>query len=237
MKAYKINEGFKSKIGKKLPIFENFVSEKYGVELVDGDTYKTTDDLTIDDKVVLPVDSTLKYIDEQGTFSNEGGSFVSDNGYFQSEDGQQFDPEILLSNEIVKKAEANEGGEAKITEITESEAQEIVDDKIIEGGDVDDILTNTESVTDDVKGQILAATDAMEGDVVSVGDLVDAMVDAGIAPEVVSDVVDATVDAIVNNEDNIDDSAKDDIKQTINECVKKRYRKAVFESKKAKRKK
>lgn len=232
MKAYKINENFKSKIGKKLPIFENFVSEKYGVKLVDGDTYKTTDDLSIDDKIVLPVDSTLKYIDEQGTFSNEGGSFVSDNGYFQSEDGQQFDPEVLLSNEMIKKAEVNKGGEAKITEITESEAQEIVDDKIIEGADITTILTNTESITDEVKDKIVVATDAMEGDAVSVGDLVDVMVEANVPSNIVGDVVDTAVGTIINNEDNIDDSAKEDIKRVINECVKKRYRKAIFESKK-----
>lgn len=234
MKAYKINEGFKSKIGKKLPCFENFVSEKYGVELTDGDVYKTTEDLSIDDNVILPVDSTLTYVDEQGTFENNGGSFVSDNGYFQSEDGQQFDPEVLLSNEIIKKAEANEGGKAQITEITEEESQEIIDDKIIEGADIDAILTNTESVTDEIKDKIITATNAVEGDVVSVGDLVNAMVEANVPSEIVNSVVDTAVDTIVDGEENISESCKSDIKKSINESAKKRYRKAIFESKRAK---
>jgi len=236
MKTYKINESFKSKIGTgRVPCFENFVSEKYGVELVEGDTYTTKEDLEIDGGVVLPAGSVLTYKDEQGTFENNQGTFVSDYGYFVSEDGQQYDPEVLLSNEVVEKEVP--ASDTPITEITEEQADEIVDDKAIEAGDIEQILTDTESITDEVKDQIIAAASELEGGEISVGELVDTLVEAEVPADVVEDVIETAVDTIVDSQENIDEACKDGIKEKINESIKKRYRKAIFESKKAKRSK
>lgn len=102
--VYKVNENCKPKRKGRLPMFENFIEHRYSVDftLIDNKKYKLTQDIVAEDGTVLAkAGDTVIYRDGMGTFGNKVQQFVSDCGSFETSDGQNLQPEILLSNGVV----------------------------------------------------------------------------------------------------------------------------------------
>ena len=101
--TYRVNENSQRKRFKRLPMFENYLEEKYdSVKLLDGHKYVLTDDVVVDDgQVLAKKGDTVTYEDVVGVFSNNATEFTTDCGVFRTEDGQALCPEILMSQGLV----------------------------------------------------------------------------------------------------------------------------------------
>ena len=101
--TYRVNENSQRKRFKRLPMFENYLEEKYdSVKLLDGHKYVLTDDVVADDgQTLAKKGDTVTYEDVVGVFTNNATEFTTDCGVFRTEDGQALCPEILMSQGLV----------------------------------------------------------------------------------------------------------------------------------------
>ena len=101
---YRINENSQRKRFKRLPMFENYLEEKYdSVKLLDGHQYVLTDDVVAENgQVLAQKGDTVTYEDAVGVFTNNATEFTTDCGVFRTEDGQALHPEILMSQNLIE---------------------------------------------------------------------------------------------------------------------------------------
>ena len=101
--TYRVNENSQRKRFKRLPMFENYLEEKYdSVKLLDGHKYVLTGDVVAEGgQVLAKKGDTVTYEDVVGVFSNNAMEFTTDCGVFRTEDGQALCPEILMSQNLV----------------------------------------------------------------------------------------------------------------------------------------
>ena len=120
--TYRVNENSQRKRFKRLPMFENYLAEKYdSVKLLDGHKYVLTDDVVADGgQVLAKKGDTVTYEDVVGVFSNNATEFTTDCGVFRTEDGQALCPEILMSQGLVSDPQS------KMTEDPEAFMKEVV---------------------------------------------------------------------------------------------------------------
>ena len=120
--TYRVNENSQRKRFKRLPMFENYLEEKYdSVKLLDGHKYVLTDDVVAEDgQILAKKGDTVTYEDVVGVFSNNATEFTTDCGVFRTEDGQALCPEILMSQGLVSDPQS------KMTEDPEAFMKEVV---------------------------------------------------------------------------------------------------------------
>ena len=96
--TYRVNESSQRKRFKRLPMFENYLEEKYdSVKLLDGHKYTLTDDVVAEDgQVLAKKGDTVTYEDVVGVFTNNATEFTTDCGVFRTEDGQALSPESVV---------------------------------------------------------------------------------------------------------------------------------------------
>lgn len=106
--VYKVNENSQRKRFKRLPMFENYLEEKYdSVKLLDGHKYTLTNDVVTEDgQVLAKKGDVVTYEDVVGVFTNNATEFTTDCGVFRTEDGQALCPEILMSQDLVSDPQA-----------------------------------------------------------------------------------------------------------------------------------
>lgn len=106
--VYKVNENSQRKRFKRLPMFENYLEEKYdSVKLLDGHKYTLTNDVVAEGgQVLAKKGDTVTYEDVVGVFTNNATEFTTDCGVFRTEDGQALCPEILMSQDLVSDPQA-----------------------------------------------------------------------------------------------------------------------------------
>ena len=106
--VYKVNENSQRKRFKRLPMFENYLEEKYdSVKLLDGHKYTLTNDVVAEGgQVLAKKGDTVTYEDVVGVFANNATEFTTDCGVFRTEDGQALCPEILMSQDLVSDPQA-----------------------------------------------------------------------------------------------------------------------------------
>lgn len=118
----KVNESFKPKAFKKVPMFENFLESKYCTEfaLTDNKRYKITQDVIAEDGTILAnAGDFVIYNDGMGVFGNKVEKFVSDCGAFIMDNGDALQTEIVLANDLVvdPAVEFAKNPQAVITEL------------------------------------------------------------------------------------------------------------------------
>ena len=120
--TYRVNENSQRKRFKRLPMFENYLEEKYdSVKLLDGHKYVLTDDVVADDgQTLAKKGDTVTYEDVVGVFTNNTTEVTTDCGVFRTEDGQALCPEILMSQGLVSDPQS------KMTEDPEAFMKEVV---------------------------------------------------------------------------------------------------------------
>ena len=119
--TYRVNESSQRKRFKRLPMFENYLEEKYdSVKLLDGHKYTLTDDVVAEDgQVLAKKGDTVTYEDVVGVFTNNATEFTTDCGVFRTEDGQALQPEILMSQNLLSdpQSKMTEDPKAFMTEV------------------------------------------------------------------------------------------------------------------------
>ena len=119
--TYRVNESSQRKRFKRLPMFENFLEEKYdSVKLLDGHKYVLTDDVIAEDgQTLAKKGDTVTYEDVVGVFTNNATEFTTDCGVFRTEDGQALQPEILMSQNLLfdPQSKMTEDPKAFMTEV------------------------------------------------------------------------------------------------------------------------
>lgn len=106
--VYRVNESFVPKRSKRIPLFENYISDKYATKLDNTCSYVLTQDLTTPDgELIASAGMKLTYVDDVCMITTPGISEPqpTDKGYFLDSDGGQYHPEVLLSNGIVDVVE------------------------------------------------------------------------------------------------------------------------------------
>lgn len=119
--TYRVNESSQRKRFKRLPMFENYLEEKYdSVKLLDGHKYVLTDDVVAEDgQTLAKKGDTVTYEDVVGVFTNNATEFTTDCGVFRTEDGQALQPEILMSQNLLSdpQSKMTEDPKAFMTEV------------------------------------------------------------------------------------------------------------------------
>ena len=119
--TYRVNESSQRKRFKRLPMFENYLEEKYdSVKLLDGHKYVLTDDVVAEDgQTLAKKGDTVTYEDVIGVFTNNATEFTTDCGVFRTEDGQALQPEILMSQNLLSNPQSKmtEDPKAFMTEV------------------------------------------------------------------------------------------------------------------------
>ena len=119
--TYRVNENSQRKRFKRLPMFENYLEEKYdSVKLLDGHKYVLTDDVVAEDgQTLAKKGDTVTYEDVVGVFTNNAVEFTTDCGVFRTEDGQALQPEILMSQNLLSdpQSKMTEDPKAFMTEV------------------------------------------------------------------------------------------------------------------------
>lgn len=119
--TYRVNENSQRKRFKRLPMFENYLEEKYdSVKLLDGHKYTLTDDVVAEDgQTLAKKGDTVTYEDVIGVFTNNATEFTTDCGVFRTEDGQALQPEILMSQNLLSdpQSKMTEDPKAFMTEV------------------------------------------------------------------------------------------------------------------------
>lgn len=119
--TYRVNESSQRKRFKRLPMFENYLEEKYdSVKLLDGHKYVLTDDVIAEDgQTLAKKGDTVTYEDVVGVFTNNATEFTTDCGVFRTEDGQALQPEILMSQNLLSdpQSKMTEDPKAFMTEV------------------------------------------------------------------------------------------------------------------------
>lgn len=119
--TYRVNESSQRKRFKRLPMFENYLEEKYdSVKLLDGHKYTLTDDVVAEDgQTLAKKGDTVTYEDVVGVFTNNATEFTTDCGVFRTEDGQALQPEILMSQNLLSNPQSKmtEDPKAFMTEV------------------------------------------------------------------------------------------------------------------------
>lgn len=119
--TYRVNESSQRKRFKRLPMFENYLEEKYdSVKLLDGHKYTLTDDVVAEDgQTLAKKGDTVTYEDVVGVFTNNATEFTTDCGVFRTEDGQALQPEILMSQNLLSdpQSKMTEDPKAFMTEV------------------------------------------------------------------------------------------------------------------------
>ena len=119
--TYRVNENSQRKRFKRLPMFENYLEEKYNsVKLLDGHKYTLTDDVVAEGgQVLAKKGDTVTYEDVVGVFTNNATEFTTDCGVFRTEDGQALQPEILMSQNLLSdpQSKMTEDPKAFMTEV------------------------------------------------------------------------------------------------------------------------
>lgn len=119
--TYRVNESSQRKRFKRLPMFENYLEEKYdSVKLLDGHKYTLTDDVVAESgQVLAKKGDTVTYEDVVGVFTNNATEFTTDCGVFRTEDGQALQPEILMSQNLLSdpQSKMTEDPKAFMTEV------------------------------------------------------------------------------------------------------------------------
>lgn len=119
--TYRVNESSQRKRFKRLPMFENYLEEKYdSVKLLDGHKYTLTDDVVAEDgQTLAKKGDTVTYEDVVGVFTNNAIEFTTDCGVFRTEDGQALQPEILMSQNLLSdpQSKMTEDPKAFMTEV------------------------------------------------------------------------------------------------------------------------
>ena len=119
--TYRVNESSQRKRFKRLPMFENYLEEKYdSVKLLDGHKYVLTDDVVAEDgQTLAKKGDTVTYEDVIGVFTNNATEFTTDCGVFRTEDGQALQPEILMSQNLLSdpQSKMTEDPKAFMTEV------------------------------------------------------------------------------------------------------------------------
>lgn len=119
--TYRVNESSQRKRFKRLPMFENYLEEKYdSVKLLDGHKYVLTDDVVAEDgQTLAKKGDTVTYEDVVGVFTNNAAEFTTDCGVFRTEDGQALQPEILMSQNLLSdpQSKMTEDPKAFMTEV------------------------------------------------------------------------------------------------------------------------
>lgn len=119
--TYRVNENSQRKRFKRLPMFENYLEEKYdSVKLLDGHKYTLTDDVVAEDgQTLAKKGDTVTYEDVVGVFTNNATEFTTDCGVFRTEDGQALQPEILMSQNLLSdpQSKMTEDPKAFMTEV------------------------------------------------------------------------------------------------------------------------
>ena len=119
--TYRVNENSQRKRFKRLPMFENYLEEKYdSVKLIDGHKYVLTGDVVAEDgQTLAKAGDTVTYEDVVGVFNNNAVEFTTDCGVFRTEDGQALYPEILMSQDLVSdpQSKVTEDPKAFMTEV------------------------------------------------------------------------------------------------------------------------
>lgn len=119
--TYRVNESSQCKRFKRLPMFENYLEEKYdSVKLLDGHKYVLTDDVVAEDgQTLAKKGDTVTYEDVIGVFTNNATEFTTDCGVFRTEDGQALQPEILMSQNLLSdpQSKMTEDPKAFMTEV------------------------------------------------------------------------------------------------------------------------
>lgn len=119
--TYRVNESSQRKRFKRLPMFENYLEEKYdSVKLLDGHKYVLTDDVVAEDgQTLAKKGDTVTYEDVVGVFTNNATEFTTDCGVFRTEDGQALQPEILMSQNLLSDPQSKmiEDPKAFMTEV------------------------------------------------------------------------------------------------------------------------
>lgn len=119
--TYRVNESSQRKRFKRLPMFENYLEEKYdSVKLLDGHKYTLTGDVVAEDgQTLAKKGDTVTYEDVVGVFTNNATEFTTDCGVFRTEDGQALQPEILMSQNLLSdpQSKMTEDPKAFMTEV------------------------------------------------------------------------------------------------------------------------
>lgn len=119
--TYRVNESSQRKRFKRLPMFENYLEEKYdSVKLLDGHKYVLTDDVVAEDgQTLAKKGDTVTYEDVVGVFTNNATEFTTDCGIFRTEDGQALQLEILMSQNLLSdpQSKMTEDPKAFMTEV------------------------------------------------------------------------------------------------------------------------
>lgn len=119
--TYRVNENSQRKRFKRLPMFENYLEEKYdSVKLLDGHKYTLTNDVVTEDgQTLAKKGDTVTYEDVVGVFTNNATEFTTDCGVFRTEDGQALQPEILMSQNLLSdpQSKMTEDPKAFMTEV------------------------------------------------------------------------------------------------------------------------
>lgn len=119
--TYRVNESSQRKRFKRLPMFENYLEEKYdSVKLLDGHKYTLADDVVAEDgQTLAKKGDTVTYEDVVGVFTNNATEFTTDCGVFRTEDGQALQPEILMSQNLLSdpQSKMTEDPKAFMTEV------------------------------------------------------------------------------------------------------------------------
>lgn len=119
--TYRVNENSQRKRFKRLPMFENYLEEKYdSVKLLDGHKYVLTDDVVAEGgQTLAKKGDTVTYEDVVGVFTNNATGFTTDCGVFRTEDGQALQPEILMSQNLLSdpQSKMTEDPKAFMTEV------------------------------------------------------------------------------------------------------------------------
>ena len=119
--TYRVNESSQRKRFKRLPMFENYLEEKYdSVKLLDGHKYVLTDDVVAEDgQTLAKKGDTVTYEDVVGVFTNNATEFTTDCGVFRTEDGQALQLEILMSQNLLSdpQSKMTEDPKAFMTEV------------------------------------------------------------------------------------------------------------------------
>ena len=223
----RVNENFKSKRFKRIPLFENFLDEKYGIELVDGCRYTVTADLfdSTGKSLLIPAGTVVTYRDCTGTCTNNEEVFSTDCGCFIARDGQEFAPENLLSNGILKPVAQPIVEDGDDTEdITEEETQAIVEDPVIEPKDVEKILDKVD-LPEETEEKIKA--ELPKGDV-SIADIVDAVTIEDVTTEQSAEVIKAAVAEVVDAQE-INESFKPRLRSKLYVASRLTYHRGIYE--------
>lgn len=223
----RINENFKSKRFKRIPLFENFLNEKYGIELIDGYQYTVTADLfdSTGKSLLIPAGTVVTYKDCTGTCTNNEEVFSTDCGCFIANDGQEFAPENLLSNGILEPvAKPIVEDDSDVEDISEEETQAIVEDPVIEPEDVEKILDKVE-LPDETEEKIKA--ELPEGDV-SIADIVDAVTIEEVTTEQSAEIIKAAVAEVVDAQE-INESFKPRLRSKLYVASRLTYHRGIYE--------